>query len=54
MIAEPFVLGAATVNISVSIGGAIYPPGSGRSAEQLLSGADTAMYEAKRAGKAVR
>jgi diguanylate cyclase (GGDEF)-like protein/PAS domain S-box-containing protein len=54
LIAEPFVLGAATVNISVSIGGAIYPPGSGRSAEQLLSGADTAMYEAKRAGKAMR
>ncbi|KQP23514.1 diguanylate cyclase domain-containing protein [Pseudorhodoferax sp. Leaf267] len=51
---EPFALDAATVRVSVSTGGAVYPPGSGRSAEDLLSGADTAMYAAKKSGQAGR
>lgn len=45
---EPFTLDVATVHVSVSTGSAIYLPGSGRSTEDLLSGADTAMYAAKR------
>ncbi len=53
-VAAPYTLDGTTVSISVSVGGAVYPPGSGRSAEELLSGADMAMYEAKRAGKAGR
>ncbi|WP_326543135.1 diguanylate cyclase domain-containing protein [Pseudorhodoferax sp.] len=50
-IGVPFALEAATVQVSVSIGGAVYQPRSGRTAEELLSGADSAMYAAKRAGK---
>ncbi len=54
VLCEPFILDAATVHISVSTGSAIYTPGSARSAEDLLSGADNAMYEAKRTGQAGR
>jgi GGDEF domain-containing protein len=50
--AEPFALDAATtVRVAASIGSAVYRPGCGISADDLLSGADNAMYEAKRAGK---
>ncbi len=49
--AEPFVLEAGTVHVSASIGSAVYRPGCGISADDLLSGADSAMYAAKRAGK---
>ncbi|KQP38910.1 diguanylate cyclase domain-containing protein [Pseudorhodoferax sp. Leaf274] len=50
-IAEPFALETATVRVSVSIGSAVYQPRCGKSAEELLAGADNAMYAAKRAGK---
>lgn len=53
---QPFVLGSpvpAPVTIGASIGVVAVCPGpdGDRSAEQLLRGADGAMYEAKRAGK---
>lgn len=50
-IRAPFVLEAATVEVSISIGCAVYQPRSGRTADELLFGADSAMYAAKRAGK---
>lgn len=50
-IAAPFVLEAATVQVSVSIGSAVYQPRCGISADELLSGADSAMYAAKRSGR---
>jgi diguanylate cyclase (GGDEF)-like protein len=50
-IAMPFVLETTTVQVSVSIGSAVYQPGCGTSADELLSGADSAMYAAKRSGK---
>lgn len=53
-IAVPFPLEAATVQVTISIGTAVYQPGCGTSAEALLSGADNAMYAAKRAGKGPR
>jgi diguanylate cyclase (GGDEF)-like protein/PAS domain S-box-containing protein len=48
---QPCVLGAATVQTSASIGVAFHLPGVTTSADELLKIADTAMYEAKRAGK---
>jgi diguanylate cyclase (GGDEF)-like protein/PAS domain S-box-containing protein len=48
---QPCVLGTATVQISASIGVAFHLPGMTTSADELLKIADTAMYEAKRAGK---
>ncbi|HVR48311.1 MAG TPA: diguanylate cyclase [Pseudorhodoferax sp.] len=50
-IGEAFVLETATVQVSVSIGAALYQPRSDRTADDLLGGADSAMYEAKRAGR---
>jgi GGDEF domain-containing protein len=44
------MLSGVQVSISVSTGVELYGPGSGRSAEQLMAGADAAMYRAKRAG----
>lgn len=49
--AEPFVLTAATVTLSSSIGIACYRPHARMNAEALLGHADQAMYQAKRAGK---
>lgn len=49
--ADPFVLTAATVTLSSSIGIACYRPHAEVSAEALLGHADQAMYQAKRAGK---
>ena len=49
--ADPFVLTAATVTLSSSIGIACYRPHAEMSAEALLGHADQAMYQAKRAGK---
>lgn len=48
---EPFVLSAATVRLSSSIGIACYRPHAQTHAETLLHLADQAMYQAKRAGK---
>jgi diguanylate cyclase (GGDEF)-like protein len=45
-VAEPCVLGSATVVVKASIGIALYPE-DGRSAEELLKNADVAMYAAK-------
>lgn len=47
--ARPFRLPAGTGHISVSAG--VAPAGRGSTAEQVLAAADTAMYEAKKAGK---
>jgi len=48
---RPFVLTAATVNVSSSIGVAIYEPGQHTDQDALVAQADKAMYAAKRAGK---
>jgi len=49
-LAEPFQLGDHQVNTSFSIGVAVYPQ-DGQDGEALLRNADTALYEAKKAGK---
>lgn len=46
---QPFVLDKHIVNVSASLGIAFYP-NHGTDMETLMSNADTAMYEAKRAG----
>lgn len=48
---RPFQIGAGAVQISASIGIAFHLPGADVSADELLKIADSAMYEAKRAGK---
>ena len=49
-LAEPIVLDQQTVNTSFSIGIATYPE-DGDDPEQLLKNADSAMYQAKQAGR---
>ncbi|WP_248746145.1 PAS domain S-box protein [Pseudomonas sp. MWU12-2037] len=51
LINEPVLIGAATVQVGVSIGIAVYRRDDPRSATQLLREADSRMYEAKQAGK---
>jgi diguanylate cyclase (GGDEF)-like protein/PAS domain S-box-containing protein len=48
---QPFVLGAATVTLSGSIGIALHEPASREGHDALLARADHAMYEAKNGGK---
>lgn len=50
-IAMPVQIGAASVQISASIGIALHRSGTDMSPDQFINAADTAMYEAKRAGK---
>ena len=50
VISEPYFINDLTLRLSTSIGIAIYPDDAG-SVESLLGAADTALYEAKRAGK---
>ncbi|WP_349969292.1 EAL domain-containing protein [Pseudomonas caspiana] len=50
LIAQPFHIADQLLQISVSIGIALYP-GCGQSQEELLMNADAAMYHAKAAGK---
>ena len=52
VIEEPHAAGEALLNVSVSIGVAIYLPDSAETANELLKRADVAMYDAKRSGKA--
>ena len=47
---DPFVLNQETVNVSTSIGISLFP-GDGQVAETLVKNADTAMYQAKAAGR---
>ena len=47
---EPFVLEGQRLNITTSIGIAVYPEG-GKDIESLLKNADTAMYRAKEQGR---
>ncbi len=48
---DPFLLEGAVVRIGSSVGRAIHPAGSGRTAEQLLREADAAMYRDKQRGR---
>lgn len=48
-VARPFIIGASEVNITCSIGIAVFPA-DGKDEKTLLSRADTAMYRAKKAG----
>jgi EAL domain-containing protein (putative c-di-GMP-specific phosphodiesterase class I) len=48
-LAESFVIGNQTIEMSASIGIALFPD-AGRDAETLITGADGALYEAKRDG----
>jgi diguanylate cyclase (GGDEF)-like protein/PAS domain S-box-containing protein len=50
-IQEPIFIGKNTAHVSASIGITLYLPGSETTPNQLVSTADAAMYEAKRAGK---
>ncbi|MDQ7728600.1 diguanylate cyclase domain-containing protein [Halomonas sp. SpR8] len=52
LIEEPIAAGNAALNVSVSIGVALYLPASVETANELLKRADVAMYDAKRSGKA--
>ncbi|MGP9766552.1 diguanylate cyclase domain-containing protein [Halomonas sp. AOP13-D3-9] len=52
VVQEPMVAGKAALNVSVSIGVALYLSASAETANELLKRADVAMYEAKRSGKA--
>jgi diguanylate cyclase (GGDEF)-like protein/PAS domain S-box-containing protein len=49
-IASPHIIDNRSLDISVSIGGSTYP-GDGQDAENLISQADAAMYEAKQHGR---
>lgn len=49
-LSSPFEIGELTVKVSASIGIAFYP-GDGQDVEELMSHADKALYDAKRAGK---
>lgn len=50
-LAEPFEVGGACVSIGVSVGVVESLEGAGRSNDELLAGADAAMYAAKAEGK---
>ena len=50
VISEPYFINDLTLRLSTSIGISIYPDDA-TTVEALLSAADTALYEAKRAGK---
>ncbi|WP_040480783.1 diguanylate cyclase domain-containing protein [Vreelandella boliviensis] len=52
MIEEPMTVGDAALNVSVSIGVAMYLPAGAETANELLKRADVAMYDAKHFGKA--
>jgi len=47
---EPFMLGEARVDMTCSVGVAVFPE-HGTTADQLAASADTAMYRAKRSGR---
>jgi diguanylate cyclase len=49
-VAEPHVIGAHRLNVTLSIGISLYPD-DGADAEAVLTNADTAMYHAKRNGR---
>ena len=49
-LAAPFLVSGLSLEVSSSIGVALYPD-DGRSESSLLLGADRAMYEAKRSGR---
>ncbi len=49
-IREPFVIGSHKLNVTVSIGIAIYPD-NGKTSESLIENADTAMYCVKEKGR---
>ena len=49
-LSKPYVIGPLTLEISASIGAAVYPD-CGLSREHLLQSADDAMYEAKAQGR---
>ncbi len=52
-LAQPFVLAGESLSIGASIGVAIFPPSGGGNVSELLKQADTAMYQAKAAGRNV-
>jgi diguanylate cyclase (GGDEF)-like protein len=50
MVATPFSSGGQELNVSFSVGGALFPE-HGTSAQELIAHADAALYRAKRRGK---
>jgi len=50
IVSQPYVIEERNVTITTSAGASIYP-GHGDDADSLIKSADTALYEAKRAGK---
>lgn len=50
-LSAPVLLAAGSVELSASIGLTLYRGGDPRAAEQLIKDADTAMYDAKQAGR---
>ena len=50
-IEQPLTVAGVTLNVSTSIGVALFGPEAAETAKELLKRADVAMYEAKRAGK---
>jgi two-component system, cell cycle response regulator len=50
IVSQPYVIEERNVTITTSAGASIYP-GHGEDADSLIKSADTALYEAKRAGK---
>ena len=49
-VSRPYIIDGSTISISTSAGVSIYPD-HGEDADTLMKSADTALYEAKRAGK---
>lgn len=52
LVEQPVIVGDISLQVSASIGLALFSPHTAETAQELLKRADVAMYDAKRAGKA--